>query len=173
MNEYNAPATGGELFEGQTIGVDQLGDYDKGGGEFILLPEGDHYFTVTQIERSRYTPKPSSKIGSCIQVTVTLRVTDPQIGKPVDLKHNLYMWSSTLGMIAQYYDAIGIHKKGMPLTFDWRPETHIGKTGKLKIAHRSYKASNGEDRVTNDIKKLYPKEDTAPQQSAPAWQKGY
>ena len=172
MNEYNTPQTGGELFEGQTIGTDQLGDYDKG-GEFILLPEGDHYFTVTQIERSRYTPKPNSKIGSCVQVTVTLRVMDPQSGKPVDLKHNLYMWATTVGMIAQYYDAIGIHKKGTPLTFDWRPEVHIGKTGKLKIAHRTYKTSSGEDRVANDIKKLYPKEDAAPQQSAPAWQKGW
>lgn len=172
MNEYNAPAAGGELFEGQTIGADQLGDYDKG-GEFILLPEGDYEFTVTQIERGRYNPKPGSKIGPCVQVTVTLRVTDPQTGKPVDLKHNLYMWGTTVGMIAQYYDSIGIHKKGTPLSLDWRPDVHIGKTGKLKLAHRSYKSNDGQDRIANDIKRLYPKENTAPQQSAPAWQRGY
>ena len=171
MNEYTQ-IPNGERTEGQVIGADQLGDYDKG-GEFILLPEGDYDFTVTQIERSRYNPKPNSKIGPCVQVTATLRVIDPQSGKPVDLRHNLFMWGTTVGMIAQYYDSIGLHKKGTPLALDWRPEMHIGKTGKLKIAHRTYKSNDGQDRIANDIKKLYPKEDQPAYPQNQPWQRGF
>ena len=173
MNEYNVANEGGELFDGQTIGAEQLGDYQ---GEFILLPEGDYEFTVVKLEESRYKPNPSSKIGPCKQVTITLRVIDPQSGRNVDLKHNLYMWTTTVGMIAQYQDSIGIHKKGTPLTFDWRPDVHIGKTGKLAIKHRTYKDRSGNDRVTNNISRLYPKEEqtTAYQQpQTPAWQRGF
>ena len=165
MSEYQG--FNGELQEGQTVSAEQLGDYSS---SYVLLPEGDYDFTVVKLEKSRYQPKPTSKIGACVQVTLTLRVVDPQTGKPVDLTHNLYMWGTTVGMIAQYQDAIGIHKKGEPLTFDWRPDVHIGKTGKLKITHREYTGKDGAKYKSNNINRLYPKE---AQNSAPAWKGGY
>lgn len=153
MSEYNNLS--GEILDNDVIGAEQLGDYTS---DFVLLPEGEYEFTVVKIESSRYTPGPNSKIGPCKQVVVTLRVKDPASGREVDLKHNLYMWSSTIGLIAQYQDAIGIHKKGEPLTFNWNPSFHEGKTGKLQLTHRDYKNKDGETVKTNNIKKMYPKE---------------
>lgn len=154
MSEYNVNLNG-EILDNAVIGAEQLGDYDTG---FTLLPEGDYDFTVVKIEQSRYTPGPNSKIGACKQITLTLRVTNPETGEPVDLKHNLYMWGTTLGMIAQYYDSIGIHKKGEPVRFDWRNTVHEGKTGRLKLTHREYTSKTGEKGMSNNIKRLYPKE---------------
>lgn len=171
MSEYyNNAIQQGELSDGAVIGADQLGDYTT--GTFVLLPEGDYDFTVVNLSTSRYNPKQGSKIGACKSVTITMRVADPVSGTDVDLKHNLYMWNSQacVGMIAQYQDSIGIHKMGEPLSFDWRPEVHIGKKGRLKIGHRTYKGRDGSDYQSNDIKKLYPKEVTSAHPSG--WQSG-
>ena len=157
-NNYNAYVQdeGGELQDGYTISADQLGDYDR---SYTLLPEGDYEFTVVNLEVARYQPGPESKIGgACKQIILTLRVNNPQDGSNVDLRHNLYMWNSKtcVGMIAQFYDSIGNHKKGAPLRFDWRKEVIIGKTGKLQLNHREDRKDPS--KKYNNIKKLYSKE---------------
>lgn len=161
-NNYNAYVQdeGGELQDGYTISADQLGDYDR---SYTLLPEGDYEFTVVNLEVARYQPGPEStgKTGACKQIILTLRVNNPEDGSSVDLRHNLYMWNSKacVGMIAQFYDSIGTHKKGAPLRFDWRKEVIIGKTGKLQLNHRADRKDPS--KVYNNIKKLYSKEETA------------
>lgn len=164
MSEYYNNMNG-EILDNAVIGAEQLGDYQSG---FTLLPPGDYDFTVVNMEQSRYTPGPNSKIGACKQVTVTLRVKSPE-GKDVDLKHNLFMWGTTLGMIAQYQDSIGIHKKGEQMHFDWRPDVHIGKTGRLKLDNKPYvNRRTGQELPTNNIVRLYPKE-----ASSQSWKKGF
>lgn len=163
MSEYNN--LNGEIRDDAVIGAEQLGDYQNG---FTLLQPGDYDFTVVNLEQSRYTPGPNSKIGACKQVTITLRVFS-QDGKQVDLKHNLFMWGTTVGMIAQYQDSIGIHKSGEPMHFDWRPDLHIGKTGRLKLDNKPYvNRKTGQELPTNNIVKLYPKET-----DSKGWQKGF
>lgn len=166
MSEYNnAAVQGGELSDNTVIGAEQLGDYTS--GTFVLLAEGDYDFEVVDLKTSRYEPKQASKIGACKCVTITMRVADPVTGTDVDLKHNLYMWNSPacLGMIAQYQDCIGIHKKGEPLSFDWRTDVHVGRKGRMKISHREYTGRDGQVRQSNNIQKLYPKEETSAQAS--------
>ncbi|MBQ3460325.1 MAG: hypothetical protein IJH14_06610 [Solobacterium sp.] len=184
---YTAPAQnqmeGGELQDGSTYSAADLGDYDKG---YVLLPEGDYSFTVVNLETKRYQPGPKStgKIGPCKQIVLKLRVINPEDGEQVDLDHNLFMWNSRActGMIAQFYDSIGNHRKGEPLTFDWRPEVIIGKTGYLKVNHRIHQDDRNkpvdEQRRYNNIQRLYPK-DSVPasavpnaQNNTPAWQSG-
>lgn len=175
MTMYNNMPEGGELSDGVTFTADQLGDYDRG---YTLLPEGDYPFTVVAIKTGRYQPKPdgTSKIGACKQITLTLRFINPEDGSAVDMDHNLYMWNSKacLGMIAQFYDSIGTHKKGEALTFDWREHMIIGKTGKAQISHRVNQNDKDKPvdqrRVYNNIKKLYPKEETAGPNNS--WQRG-
>lgn len=152
---------GGELSETEVISAETLGNYDEG---YTLLPEGDYAFTVVDLKTTRFQPGPNSsgKIGACKQITLVLQVVDPTSGKNVDLNHNLYMWNSAActGMIAQFYDAIGNHKKGEPLRFDWRPEVIIGKTGKLKLSHRIHRDDTNkpadQQRKYNNISRLYP-----------------
>ena len=169
MDNYNR-MEGGELQEGMSIPASDLGDYDKG---YTLLPEGDYDFTVVNIESIRYTPGPNSsgKIGPCKQISLTFRVNNPEDGSAVDLNHNLYMWNSRacMGMIAQFYDSVGMHKKGEPLVFDWRKDVIVGKTGKLKLNHRINQNDKDkpadQQRVYNNIQKLYAKEASAPASS--------
>lgn len=156
---------GGELTDSAVFSADQLGDYDRGG--FVLLPEGDYDFTIIDLKESRHQARPGGKVGSCKQVNPVFRVTNPEDGSPVDLdNYNLFMWNSKgcIGMIAQYYDSIGLHKKGDPIRFDWIKEHHIGKTGRLEIKHEAYKGRDGSDKVSAKIARLYPKEE-AQQQS--------
>ena len=167
MSEYNN--LNGEIRDDAVIGAEQLGDYQSG---FTLLPPGDYDFTVVNLEQSRYTPRPDSKIGACKQVTLTLRVYSPE-GKPVDLKHNLFMWGTTVGMIAQYQDSIGIQKSGEPVHFDWRQDLHIGKTGRLKLDNKPYvNRRTGQELPTNNIVRLYPKE-VSSQPAPQSWKQGW
>lgn len=167
MSEYYN--LNGEIRDDAVIGAEQLGDYQSG---FTLLPPGDYDFTVVNLEQSRYTPGPNSKIGACKKVTLTLRVNSPE-GNPVDLKHNLFMWGTTVGMIAQYQDSIGIHKSGEPVRFDWRQDLHIGKTGRLKLDNKPYVNSRtGQELPTNNIVRLYPKE-VSSQPAQQSWKQGW
>lgn len=169
--QNTAPVEGGELLDGATIGADQLGDYDR---TYTLLPEGDYSFTVVDLKQDRYQPGQKSKIGPCKRVTITLRVQDPNTGDSVDLYHKLYMWNSKncIGMIAQFQDSIGIHKKGEPVRCDWRHEILVGKTGTLALNHKP----NQDDptKIYNNIKKLYPQEQPAqnPEPAQGGWTPG-
>ena len=171
MENYNR-MEGGELQEGMSLSASDLGDYDKG---YTLLPEGDYDFTVVNIESTRYTPGPNSsgKIGPCKQIILTMRVSNPEDGSTVDLTHNLYMWDSCKGMIAQFYDSVGMHKKGEPLKIDWRKDVIIGKTGKLKLNHRINQNDKDkpadQQRKYNNIQRLYAKEVSAPAGSGWGW----
>lgn len=158
---------GEELTDSAVFSADQLGDYDRGG--FVLLPVGDYDFTIIDLKESRHQARPGGKVGSCKQVNPVFRVTNPEDGSPVDLdNYNLFMWNSKgcIGMIAQYYDSIGIHKKGDPIRFDWIKEHHIGKTGRLEIKHETYKGRDGSDKVSAKIARLYPKEEAQQSQNA-------
>lgn len=163
---------GGELTDNAVFSADQLGDYDKG-GNYVLLPEGDYDFTVVDLKESRHQ-NVGGKVGNCKQVNPVFRLTNPEDGSAVDISnYNLYMWNSRgcLGMIAQYYDSIGLHKKGDPIRFDWTKDHHIGKTGRLQIKHENYKKKDGTDGTSMKISKLYPKEETASNNNWGSWKK--
>ena len=112
-----------ELSDGMTISAADLGDYDKGRQ---VLPAGDYEFTVVDLQRLMYQPKQGKTTGitrPCTQIALTMRIAT-QEGN-VDIKHSLYLWSTTKGLIAQYLDCVGLHKKGEDLVIDFNPAQHI------------------------------------------------
>ena len=158
QNKY-MQTEGGELNDNAVFSAEALGDYDNGYG-YVLLPEGDYDFTVVELKESRHQDR-GGKVGNCKQINPVFRVINPEDSQPVDIdNYNLYMWNSKgcIGMIAQYYDAIGIHKKGDPFKFDWIKEHHIGATGKFTIKHEKYKRKDGTEGISAKIAKFYPKE---------------
>lgn len=118
--------------------------------EFIVLPEGIYQFTVKEFERTRHTPTPQGKLPACNKAVISVEIETEQ-GKAL-LKHNLYLHSSTEGMLSAFFGAIGQKKKGEPLKMNW--QTVIGAKGYCKVRKRLYNGSE-----YNDVKSmLYPED---------------
>lgn len=118
-------------------------------GGYVDLPDGLYHFTVTSLERGRYTPGPNSKLPACPKATVKVKIVANE--GETELQHNLYLHSSTEGMLSAFFAAIGQKKKGEPLKMNWNI---IGAMGICKIGHREYNGNK-----YNDIKSmLYPED---------------
>lgn len=120
--------------------------------EFIVLPEGIYQFTVKEFERTRHTPNPQNpgKLPACNKAVITIEIETTQ-GKAM-LKHNLFLHSSTEGMLSAFFAAIGQKKKGEPLKMNWQAVP--GAKGFCKVGKRLY---NGNE--YNDVKSmLYPED---------------
>lgn len=118
--------------------------------EFIILPEGDYDFEVTNFERTRYSPGPNAKLPECPQAILHITIRSPQ--GITTIKHNLFLHSRCEGMLCAFFTAIGQRKPGEKLKMNWG--TVIGSTGRCKVGVRNWK-KDGEDRQSNEIKKFY------------------
>lgn len=115
--------------------------------EFITLQPGDYVFTVTGFDRQRHTPNPQNpgKLPACPKAVISLEIeTDEGVAS---LKHNLFLHSSTEGMLSAFFGAIGQKKHGEPLKMNWN--TVIGATGVCSVKNRTYN-----DNVYNEVKSM-------------------
>ena len=103
------------------------------GAEFISLQSGDYQFTVTNIERARHTPNPHNpgKLPACNKAIVSVKIETAE--GSTTLKHNLFLHSTTEGMLSAFFGAIGQKKHGQPLKMNWNV---IGATGVCRINKR-------------------------------------
>lgn len=103
------------------------------GTEFISLQPGDYQFTVTNIERARHTPNPHNpgKLPACNKAVVSVKIETAE--GSTTLKHNLFLHSTTEGMLSAFFGAIGQKKHGQPLKMNWNV---IGATGVCRINKR-------------------------------------
>ncbi|HFI0358079.1 TPA: hypothetical protein ACGOWA_001231 [Streptococcus suis] len=115
--------------------------------DFILLTPGDYQFTVTGFERSRHTPNPNNpgKLPECNKAIITILVETEQ--GDATMTHNLFLHSSTEGMLSAFFGSIGHKKHGEPLRMNWNAV--MGAKGVCRVKHREY---NGEK--YNDIKSM-------------------
>ncbi len=120
---------------------------------FELLPEGDYEFTVTKFERSRHHG--SAKLPECNKAVLTLELKGANGIKGV-ITHNLFLHSSTEGMLCAFFAAIGSRKHGEPLKMNWDDVQFAN--GRAKVGTRKWKGDDGEERSSNEVKKFYPSE---------------
>lgn len=115
--------------------------------EFITLTPGDYVFTVTNFERGRHTPNPQNpgKLPACNKAIITIQVETEE--GLATMTHNLFLHSSTEGMLSAFFGAIGQKKHGEPLQMNWN--TVVGSTGVCRVGNRAYK-----DNVYNDVKQM-------------------
>lgn len=100
---------------------------------YLDLPNGTYDFTVVELERGHYEPKPDGKIKEpCPQVKVYVEVKDPNSDQKAKLNSLLILHTRTKGLLCNFFRSIGVMKKGESLKMDWNV---IGKTGKLKLSH--------------------------------------
>lgn len=104
--------------------------------EFVLLPDGLYWFTVKEYERGRHTPNPQNpgKLPACPKATVHLTIVANE--GETELRHNLFLHSSTEGMLSAFFGAIGQKRKGEPLRMNWN--AIIGKVGVCNVGSREY-----------------------------------
>ena len=133
--------------------------------EFELIPDGDYNFTVLSYERGQYEPKEGAKMCACptVSVTLGLRITNSDGNtEQRETRHNLFLNTKQEGKISEFFEGIGLKKKGEPFKMAWNQI--VGKTGKLRMGSRP---GTNPDTKYNDIKKFYMKDP-----SAKGWTKG-
>lgn len=114
--------------------------------EFIILPEGDYNFTVNKVERRR--SKGSDKMPPCKMMEVYISI-DAAEGNAVII-HNLVLHSKVEWKLSEFFESLGIKKKGETIRMRW---DIVGMSGKCKVGKKIY---NGYE--YNEIKKFYPLE---------------
>lgn len=119
------------------------------GGEYVLLPEGDYDFTVSNFERARHGG--SEKMPPCNMAKVTVTVWGPS--DKIEITENFFLCNKMEWKLSQFFLSIGLKKHGEPLKMNWTAAQ--GRTGKCRVYIDNYKNKNGEDRQSNKIKKFY------------------
>lgn len=121
------------------------------GSGFVQLKPGDYQFTVTCFERARHTPNPQNpgKLPACNKAVITLQIETPE--GVAQLNHNLFLHTSTEGMLSAFFGAIGQKKHGEPLRMNWN--TVIGSKGVARIGKRKGTGQYA-DREYDDVKAM-------------------
>lgn len=140
-------------------------EIEKDGSDFILLPEGDYFFTVTKFERARF--QGSAKMPACNQAKLELTVHSPEHGDVI-VFHNLFLHTKTEGLLSQFFAGIGQKKKGEKLRMNWN--TVIGSKGKLKLEINKFWGNDGQEKTNNQVKKFYPYDEAFPQGQTQGYQ---
>lgn len=104
------------------------------GGEFIQLVPGDYQFTVTNVERARHTPNPQNpgKLPACNKAIISIQIETAE--GTATLKHNLFLHTSTEGMLSAFFGAIGQKKHGQPFKMNWNAV--VGAKGVCRVNKR-------------------------------------
>lgn len=104
------------------------------GAQFVELTPGYYQFVVTKFERGRHTPNPNSqgKLPACNKAILTLQIETAE--GIAQLTHNLFLHTSTEGMLSAFFGAIGQKKHGEPLRMNWN--NVIGAKGVCRVNKR-------------------------------------
>lgn len=122
---------------------------ENDGQDFVILPEGDYVFQVTNFERGRFPG--SAKIPPCNKAALTLQVkTDNGLA---NIKTDLILHKSLEWKLSSFFRAIGQKKHGEKLTMNWN--TVVGSYGRAHIKQREYIGNDGNKRTANDVDKYY------------------
>lgn len=123
--------------------------------EFVLLPEGEYPFEVTDFERARYDG--SAKLPPCLMAKLTLRIYGGTKGDTT-VTHRLYLHTKTQGLTGAFFESIGQCKRGE--TFRPRWNEVVGSKGLCKLGIREYTKTSGahmgETGQSNEVVRFLP-----------------
>ena len=121
---------------------------ENDGEEWILLPEGDYTYTVTDFERSQFPG--SAKIPPCPKAILTLRVDTEQ--GPVTVRTDLLMYRTMDWKISAFFRSIGQKQYGVKMSMNW--STVIGSRGRAHFRPREYTTRDGRTHRVNDVERF-------------------
>ncbi len=123
------------------------------GQQFIVLPEGDYNFEITNFERGHFSGGP--KIPACNKAMITMKVQTKD--GTANVRKDIFLHSSVEWLISAFFRSIGKKQHGERLSMDWN--NVIGKKGRAHFRPRTYKAQSGEERQANDLAYFYDYDD--------------
>ena len=118
---------------------------ENDGQEFVILPEGDYTFTVTNFERGRFPG--SAKLPPCNKATLTLTLDNDR--GIATARTDLILYRTLEWKICSFFSSIGFRKHGEKLAMDWN--RIVGACGKAHIRPRTYTDKSGVERQVNDV----------------------
>lgn len=133
---------------------------------FIVLPDGDYEFLITDLERSQYEPGPNAKLPTCPMAIVHCEIDSPH--GTVTLKNRLFLHSRTEGMLSAFFGSIGQKEKDQPLRMNWSKV--VGSRGWCNVVQKTIQSREGDMITINEIKRFLRK-DTEPVEQK-AWTPG-
>lgn len=129
----------------QNMFLDWNDSIETDGQEFVLLPDGDYNFVVTNFERGRFPG--GQKIPACNKAAITVQIqTNEGIAM---VKFDLLLYRSLEWRISSFFRCIGQKKHGEKLVMNWN--TVIGSKGRAHFKQRKYTSQYGEEKVVNDV----------------------
>lgn len=133
--------------------LDWDSEYEDNGSDFILLDPGIYAFVVDKVEKERY--EGSAKVPPCPRAAISLRIVLPD-GRETTVFDSILLYSGGTWRVNRFFEGLGFKKEPSaadPSNLVMKPHWNevVGKSGYVKIKHRTYKTKDGEDRTTNDI----------------------
>lgn len=123
---------------------------ENDGPEFVILPEGDYDFEVTEFERARHNG--SDKLPACNKAVIHIKIDGADCASTT-IKHNLFLHTKTEGMLCAFFTAIGQRRKGERATMNWNAV--VGSKGRCKVGIRKWKNDEGREMSSNEIRRFY------------------
>ena len=112
---------------------------------FIVLEEGDYEFEVTKFDKAFFTAKDDSKIPSCPEADITIKISTED--GDAYIKDRFFLVGNTEWRISAYFRSIGMKKHGERLRMKWSES--VGCKGK---AHIIKTQGTKEDTWFNNVK---------------------
>ena len=130
---------------------------------YTLLEEGDYDFVVKSFERGRHPG--SAKLPPCNKAILTIEVSNDQ--QAAQITHNLFLHTTTEGILCAFFTSIGARKHGDKLVMDWNKV--IGAHGRCHVIVDTFTKKDGTEGKFNKINRfLEPDEQVSFAQAAPA-----
>ena len=112
------------------------------GQEFVLLPEGDYNFVVTNFERGRFPG--SAKIPATNKATISIQIFS-ELGV-ASMKFDLILSKALTWKLSAFFRSIGQKKRGEKITMDWNKV--LGAKGRAHIKQKVYTNQSGEEKIS-------------------------
>jgi hypothetical protein len=129
----------------QNMMMDWNDSIENDGQEFVLLPEGDYNFVVTNFERGRFPG--GAKVPACNKASITVQVNAPE-GVSI-IKFDLLLYRTLEWRVSAFFRSIGQKKHGEKLTMDWNKV--IGSQSRAHFKQRTYVNQSGDEKTVNDL----------------------
>lgn len=123
-----------------------IDDYDN---EFVVFPEGDYVFRITNLEKTFQKATPKIPSG-CNKALITIQLTDEN-GRTTSFKEGLLLVSTMEWKLSSFFRSIGLKKHGEKLVMDWSKV--VGACGKAHVSVREWIDQNGNTKKSNQIDK--------------------